>query len=984
MKVVSEFEIGYAKSENSLTEVHSNQAEFKKTKQNTERNETMESIRAQPLWYDTSYLTPINQPKNKLESIAEEQVLLLKNRGEHLLTDITERFAISIQPSKQSGTKKSNFSGLSESDKSFIHRILTSGTSTDKLSALTLLVSSSPLHSRNHLTTLLNLSKKKNREESGKTLRSLVEWLRGAGNPQAGGLPPRKLKYFRDQPDLSVIAHTHSLSKSRCKFKFDDPAKLAHDEWLVIWAFEDWLKNWYLDLLRVIEALSHDPIVNTRSQTLTHLFYLLKDKPEQEQNLLTLLVNKLGDSNKMICSRSSHYLLQLLQVHPFIKPIVAREISALVLKPMVKNNNNNNEDPSLRHHDHARYYGSITLNQIPLVKGEHEVSNKLIHLYFELFNDILGKEAQTEEEVQAKENEGNLNEKNEEDLEAENIEEQELIKKQFKNKKAGLKKKGTGKKSSKLIAEEEALADKKSKLVAAILTGLNRAFPYGSIDKQILKGYMNTLFRICHTGAFSVSIQALILIQHLLESKPDLNDRFYRVLYGTLIDYRLLISPSKHGLYLNLLFKSVKSDPNHKRVLAFIKRIVQILPYHQPPFICSTLVLLGHLFSSKSNSGQLFSRRPEGEQLTDKEQYDGRKRDPSYANADKSCLWELVPLLSHYHPAVKLNATQLLTGEPISSSVDLTHHTLSNFLDKFVYRQPKKISSQKGSSIMQPDLHYRLGDVVKRRSATSAKINENVLMNSKSFLNTNEEEIPVDEVFFHKYFKKKEIIEKKKEAQVNKNKSKKGVTEDQDFGGRGGSDDGSSAEESSEEENERSILPGYDDDDEEGTEENDEVEVWKAMKKSMGKELKKAMPDDDDDGVSEDEWSEIDPAQFDDSDDEDDLKLKELLADHDDDEVSELDNSLTFSDNEEIQVSGLDDDSQSEQDQSSHKLNPSRKRKSSQQEELATKKKEMKDGQVDDDANKSSKKKRKTWKTLPTFASADDYQHLLADQEESS
>ncbi|KAI9617469.1 hypothetical protein KEM48_007054 [Puccinia striiformis f. sp. tritici PST-130] len=547
----------------------------------------MESIRAQPLWYDTSYLTPINQPKNKLESIAEEQVLLLKNRGEHLLTDITERFAISIQPSKQSGTKKSNFSGLSESDKSFIHRILTSGTSTDKLSALTLLVSSSPLHSRNHLTTLLNLSKKKNREESGKTLRSLVEWLRGAGNPKQA-------------------------------FKFDDPAKFAHDEWLVIWAFEDWLKNWYLDLLRVIEALSHDPIVNTRSQTLTHLFYLLKDKPEQEQNLLTLLVNKLGDSNKMICSRSSHYLLQLLQVHPFIKPIVAREISALVSNH---------------------------------VKGEHEVSNKLIHLYFELFNDILGKEAQTEEEVQAKENEGNLNEKNEEDLEAENIEEQELIKKQFKNKKAGLKKKGTGKKSR----------------------------------------YMNTLFRICHTGAFSVSIQALILIQHLLESKPDLNDRFYRVLYGTLIDYRLLISPSKHGLYLNLLFKSVKSDPNHKRFWLSLNVSFRFYRIINLPFLFEI------------NSGQLFSRRPEGEQLTDKEQYDGRKRDPSYANADKSCT-----VLSHYHPAVKLNATQLLTGEPISSSVDLTHHTLSNFLDKFVYRQPKKISSQKGSSIMQPDLHYRL------------------------------------------------------------------------------------------------------------------------------------------------------------------------------------------------------------------------------------------------------------------------------------
>ncbi|OAV92353.1 hypothetical protein PTTG_02248 [Puccinia triticina 1-1 BBBD Race 1] len=940
-------------------------------------------LRPQPIWYDTSYLPALPEPKNTTP-IPEEQVQLLKSRGDHVLRTISDHFAISIQPAKHSGLKPkpASFTGLSESDKAFIHRILTSGTSTDKLSALTLLVSSTPLHSRNHLSALLSLAKKKNREEAGRTLRSLVEWLRGPGNPQAGGLPARKLKYFRDQPGLPVIAQAHGLSKSRCKFKPDDESRKEHDEWLATWAFEDWLKNWYLDLLRVIEAFSHDPIVNTRSQSLTHLFYLLKDKPEQEQNLLTLLVNKLGDSSKLICSRSSHYLLQLLQVHPFIKPIVAREISALVLKPIIqpstkaadkKSNNDKkaSDDPSLRHHDHARYYGTITLNQIPLTKGEHDVSNKLIHLYFELFNDLLGK-AKVEEEEKAPED---LNEKNEEDLEAEHLEEQQLAQKHAKGrskKKAGNPRPMSAK-STKAIAEEEALAEKKAKLVAAILTGLNRAFPYGSIESNILKGYMDTLFRITHTGAFSVSIQALILVQHLLKSKPDLTDRFYRVLYGTLIDYRLLTAPSKHGLYLNLLFKSIKADPNHSRVLSFVKRVVQILPYHQPPFICSAIVLLGHLFSTNTKCSQLFSKRPETEELAERDQYDGRKRDPSYANADKSCLWELVPLLSHYHPAVSLNASQLLSGEPISSSVDLTHHTLSTFLDKFVYRQPKKNVTQKGSSIMQPDLHYRLADVVKRRANTqTSSLDQKIPVNSKSFLCRKEEEIPADEVFFHKFFKKKEINEQKHQKQKEQQKSKKSITEDNDFGGKGGSDDGSSEEE----EEEGSVLPGYDDDEEDGSgEENNEDEVWAAMKSSMGKELKAAMPDDD---GSEDDWSGMDPAEFQDSDgdSEEDGKLKQLLADEEDDEVS------SSFENEEISVSGLEDDDDEEDDEEEEdgdeetaKTTSSRKRKPA----ASTVHPPSKSAKKSDQG--PAAKKRKTWKTLPTFASADDYQHLLSENE---
>jgi hypothetical protein len=51
------------------------------------------------------------------------------------------------------------------------------------------------------------------------------------------------------------------------------------------------------------------------------------------------------------------------------------------------------------------------------------------------------------------------------------------------------------------------------------------------------------------------------------------------------------------------------------------------------------------VFSSKSTLSQLFLKRPQDEELAEKDQYDGRKRDPSYAHADKSCLWELVSTL---------------------------------------------------------------------------------------------------------------------------------------------------------------------------------------------------------------------------------------------------------------------------------------------------------------------------------------------------
>jgi ribosome biogenesis protein MAK21 len=78
---------------------------------------------------------------------------------------------------------------------------------------------------------------------------------------------------------------------------FADQPLLAHpaltDRHLLVFAFEDWLKKWFFNLLQVLETLSHDQLPYIRVQALQMVFKLLEGNAEQEQNLLRLGVNKL-------------------------------------------------------------------------------------------------------------------------------------------------------------------------------------------------------------------------------------------------------------------------------------------------------------------------------------------------------------------------------------------------------------------------------------------------------------------------------------------------------------------------------------------------------------------------------------------------------------------------------------------------------------------------------------------------------------------
>ena len=176
-------------------------------------------------------------------------------RGQTLLTKENELYSTSLDPKESRSGAAPPPNGLSKSDQVFIQQILTSGTSSDRISALVLLVSSSPVHTTSFLDQLAGLCRKKSRDESLRAMRSLVGWWCGEG----GGAPPRKLRYFSDQPLLPTVAAAYEVLEKKGKHAvdvFEGMTKADVERSLVLFTFEDWLKRWFFQILQSLEVCS--------------------------------------------------------------------------------------------------------------------------------------------------------------------------------------------------------------------------------------------------------------------------------------------------------------------------------------------------------------------------------------------------------------------------------------------------------------------------------------------------------------------------------------------------------------------------------------------------------------------------------------------------------------------------------------------------------------------------------------------------------
>ncbi len=125
-------------------------------------------------------------------------------------------------------------------------------------------------------------------------------------------------------------------------------------------------------------------------------------------------------------------------------------------------------------------------------------------------------------------------------------------------------------KDKKKRKKEGGVESRESRIMGALLTGVNRAFPYTKPETYdpSLDGQYDSLFRIAHAKSISSSTQALAFLLQISKCNSTVSDRFYRALYSRIGDLASTGEP-KQALLLNLIYKAMKEDVSTKRVRAF-------------------------------------------------------------------------------------------------------------------------------------------------------------------------------------------------------------------------------------------------------------------------------------------------------------------------------------------------------------------------------------------------------------------------------
>jgi len=600
------------------------------------------------------------------------------------------------------------------------------GTTTDKVAAMAVLVQEHPIAHLKSLEALVGMVGKRGgaRAVVGTTLDAMVELWKDVLLP-----PDRKLRYFYQQ-DLEALPE-NAKTLDRC---------------LIAWEFEDRLKGQYATFVERLETLSTDNLEFIKERATKTAFHLLLHRSEQEGQLLRLVVNKLGDPERKAASNAGYMLTRLLAQHGGMKHVVVREIENFMYRPGLK--------------DRARYYAVVYLNQIVLEKRDAPgrlpdgttvtLGKRLVDIYFTMFKLIMEGKLGTAASLR--------------DAKAEKAEKARRDKAMRRGKKKFVK--GGGKAGGKgsnddkdgaagaLYNERHGTMD--SRMLSALITGIRRAFPYVSSEEvePLIDAHSHSLFKLVHTGSFGVATQALLLLYQLMSSQSSISDRFYRALYAALLNKELAVS-TKAPLFLSLFLKAVKDDVSINRSTANVKRLLQVALCAPANFACGCLIVVSEilktspaLWNTINDAEELDEDGDEGGgaaavgagQADDKSGnisgvYDPSKRDPQYAHAERSCMWEVQALSQHAHPSVSAMAKSMLAGVPVQYKGDpLKDFVLAEFLGKFIAKKTKPKKVRGGDSYMQPT------------GADKADKAPNMLAEYEK------KSVAPDEAFFHKFF----------------------------------------------------------------------------------------------------------------------------------------------------------------------------------------------------------------------------------------
>ncbi|KAL3275496.1 hypothetical protein HHI36_020256 [Cryptolaemus montrouzieri] len=624
------------------------------------------------------------------------------------------------------------------SNKQWMKTMMTKGTVSDKIASHTLAIQDDPIHNLELLKNFLGMVKISKKNECIAVIDTLTDlFLEDLLNPK------RKLQAFHQKP-LSLL---NELSSGNA---------VSRRKILSAWYFEDQLKELYSTFVDALNTAAHDSVDANKEKAIAAMYKLLAGNSEQEKKLLAFIVNKLGDPSQKVASKAIYCLGQLLRTHSNMQGVVLNEVEKLLFRTNVSTK--------------SQYYGLCFLSQFYLNHEESEIAKRLIEVYFGFFKACVKK--------------GEID----------------------------------------------------SRMMSALLMGVNRAYPYAKLEMDKISEHMDTIYRVVHIASFSVSLHALNLLYQVSDYANNMSDRFYSALYKKLLDPQVATT-THQAMLLSLVYKALLKDTEINRVKALVKRLLQLCLHLTPSFTCGILFLISQLIGKKNSVHSVIQKQIPLSNLEDdgddeevykdaqidldtsikeeiisddendstqpkettglaedisidtsvlKEEieekpdikpevingtnnntdtgwyhrkmkvkkekgsnntfYNPFTRNPLYAGAEHTAFLELNFLKQHFHPTVSLYATNILNGVIIKYQGDpLKDFTLIRFLDRFVFKNPKKTDEiNKGS-------HPTFG----RRKIYQPKGLKSLPVSSYTYIHSTEENIPVDEKFLYLYLNKK-------------------------------------------------------------------------------------------------------------------------------------------------------------------------------------------------------------------------------------
>eukprot|EP00949_MAST-11_sp_MAST-11-sp1_P002157 g2157.t1 len=309
--------------------------------------------------------------KNAPEEIDSKRGLPY-NEGKELQEKAERLWEAEAEAFERGNSSSSSAVATSASDTKFLRTMMKSGTLADRLSAMALMVTTSPLHHWNTLNALVNAAAKKTGS------REALLAVEAAKDLFINNLlpPNRPLRRFHDWP-LGAQGIT--------------------DKHLVFWIFESKLKDAYGVFVQALEdGMAVSSLMYCKRACLHAAFDLLSSVPEGERRMLHILVGKLKDSERRIVGESLSRILQFVESNPGVR---GRVISELIAQARGSEGR-------------TQYNNLICLNQVPLDRTEsgQRYARRMVRLYvkiFESYHDTKEQEAKEEGGSGVAEREGN-------------------------------------------------------------------------------------------------------------------------------------------------------------------------------------------------------------------------------------------------------------------------------------------------------------------------------------------------------------------------------------------------------------------------------------------------------------------------------------------------------------------------------------------------------------------------------------------------